>query len=280
MFKTEHKESLIGTLRPPVPGQAVNIIDVVDPQSGQPIASYSEHPGERGWVKIVQGQPTAPRPVSLPKSWSSYKSEAQSLIDGVTKIEQSILFQKKKLDDPVRRDTVSPRDWNDMLEAQANLLIEKAQQAQAAHGSKPETAEWVARWRATAEDILQKARRHTADGYLVQTPTAENVDYLWRHGFVDINLVRRDIPTKTGDVFTEYVVRKKNKIDALWYAHFHYPQKGWARDDYTAAHLKTPAQRTKTQKDLIAEAGNNGVVERIIKAGITKPLDERLFLKL
>ena len=280
VFKTEHKESLIGTLRPPVPGQAVNIIDVVDPQSGQPIASYSEHPGERGWVKIVQGQPTAPRPVSLPKSWSSYKSEAQSLIDGVTKIEQSILFQKKKLDDPVRRDTVSPRDWNDMLEAQANLLIEKAQQAQAAHGSKPETAEWVARWRATAEDILQKARRHTADGYLVQTPTAENVDYLWRHGFVDINLVRRDIPTKTGDIFTEYVVRKKNKIDALWYAHFHYPQKGWARDDYTAAHLKTPAQRTKTQKDLIAEAGNNGVVERIIKAGITKPLDERLFLKL
>ncbi|WP_236349502.1 hypothetical protein, partial [Pseudomonas lactis] len=134
--------------------------------------------------------------------------------------------------------------------------------------------------RTRPEDILQKARRHTADGYLVQTPTAENVDYLWRHGFVDINLVRRDIPTKTGDVFTEYVVRKKNKIDALWYAHFHYPQKGWARDDYTAAHLKTPAQRTKTQKDLIAEAGNNGVVERIIKAGITKPLDERLFLKL
>ncbi|WP_330211191.1 dermonecrotic toxin domain-containing protein [Pseudomonas sp. AM4(2022)] len=280
VFKTEHKESLIGTLRPPVPGQAVNIIDVVDPQSGQPIASYSEHPGERGWVKIVRGQPTAPRPVSPPKSWATYKSEAQHLIDGVTKIEQTILFQKKKLEDPLRRDTVSPRDWNDMLEAQANQLIEKAQQAQAAHGAKPETAEWVARWRATADEILQKARQHTADGYLVQTPTAENVDYLWRHGFVDINLVRRDIPTKSGDVFTEYVVRKKNKIDALWYAHFHYPQKGWAREDYTAAHLKTPAQRTKTQKDLIAEAGSNGVVERIIKAGITKPLDERLFLKL
>ena len=280
VFRTEHQETFIGTLRPSEPGRTVDIIDVVDPGSGQPIASYSEHPGERGWVKIVQGQPTAPRPASPPKSWSTYKSEAQNLIDGVPKIEKTILFQKKKLDDPLRRDTVNPRDWNDMLEAQANLLFEKAQQAQAAHGDKPETAEWVARWRAAAEQMLQKARQHTADGYLVQTPTAENVDYLWRHGFVDINLVRRDIPTRSGDVFTEYVVRKKNKIDALWYAHFHYPEKGWARDDFRAAHLKTPLQRIKTQKMLIEEAGNNGVVEKLIKAGITKPLAEKLFLKL
>ena len=280
VFRTEHQETFIGTLRPSEPGRTVDIIDVVDPGSGQPIASYSEHPGERGWVKIVQGQPTAPRPASPPKSWSTYKSEAQNLIDGVPKIEKTILFQKKKLDDPLRRDTVNPRDWNDMLEAQANLLFEKAQQAQAAHGARPETAEWVARWRAAAEQMLQKARQHTADGYLVQTPTAENVDYLWRHGFVDINLVRRDIPTRSGDVFTEYVVRKKNKIDALWYAHFHYPEKGWARDDFRAAHLKTPLQRIKTQKMLIEEAGNNGVVEKLIKAGITKPLAEKLFLKL
>lgn len=280
VFRTEHQETFIGTLRPSEPGRTVDIIDVVDPMSGQPIASYSEHPGERGWVKIVQGQPTAPRPASPPKSWSTYKSEAQNLIDGVPKIEKTILFQKKKLDDPLWRDTVSPRDWNDMLEAQANLLFEKAQQAQAAHGDKPETAEWVARWRAAAEQMLQKARQHTADGYLVQTPTAENVDYLWRHGFVDINLVRRDIPTRSGDVFTEYVVRKKNKIDALWYAHFHYPKKGWARDDFRAAHLKTPQQRIKTQKMLIEEAGNNGVVEKLIKAAITKPLAEKLFLKL
>lgn len=280
VFRTEHPETFIGTLRPSEPGRTVDIIDVVDPGSGQPIASYSEHPGERGWVKIVQGQPTAPRPASPPKSWSTYKSEAQNLIDGVPKIEKTILFQKKKLDDPLRRDTVNPRDWNDMLEAQANLLFEKAQQAQAAHGARPETAEWVARWRAAAEQMLQKARQHTADGYLVQTPTAENVDYLWRHGFVDINLVRRDIPTRSGDVFTEYVVRKKNKIDALWYAHFHYPEKGWARDDFRAAHLKTPLQRIKTQKMLIEEAGNNGVVEKLIKAGITKPLAEKLFLKL
>lgn len=120
-------------------------------------------------------------------------------------------FSKKKLDDPQRRDTVSPLDWYEMLETVANQLKETARQAEANHGGRPETAELVARWRTAADEMLQKARQHTADGYLVQPPTAENVDFLWRHGFVDINLVRRDVPTKAGDVFTEYAVRKKRQ---------------------------------------------------------------------
>ena len=112
------------------------------------------------------------------------------------------------------------------------------------------------------------------------TPKPENIDYLWKHGFVDINLVQRDIATKSGDVFTEYAVREKGKVDVLWYAHFHYPAKGSPRNLYTAAHLKIPSQRTKTQKDLVAEAGNNRVVEQIVRARIGPPLDEKLFLTL
>lgn len=44
--------------------------------------------------------------------------------------------------------------------------------------------------------------------------------------------------------------------------------------------MKTPQQRIKTQKMLIEIAGNNGVVEKLIKAAITKPLAEKLLLKL
>lgn len=66
----------------------------------------------------------------------------------------------------------------------------------------------------------------------------------------------------------------------VWYAHFHYPQKGWPRDDHRAAHLKIPSQRYKTKKDLIAEAKSNGVVAQIINADINAPLDQKLFLKL
>lgn len=167
-----------------------------------------------------------------------------------------------------------------MLEAQADRLQATALQAENNHSARPETEQLVKQWRAQADDLLKKARQHCADGYKVLPPKPENIDYLWKHGFVDINLIRRDTATKSGDVFTEYAVRDKGKVDVLWYAHFHYPVKGSPRNLYTAAHLKIPSQRGKTQKDLIAEAGNNRVVEQIVRARIGPPLDEKLFLKL
>lgn len=283
VFKTEYKETLLGILRAPEPGRTFDIVDVLDPQSGQPVASYSDHSDAdgRGWVRIVPAEPVqAPQGSTPAKSLASYKKEAQTLIDGTASIERTIRFQKTKLADPLRRDTVSPRDWYDMINTPAKQLKAMADQAEANHLARPETAELVAYWRATAEEMFQNARQHAADGYLVQPPTAENVDFLWRNKFVDINLVQRDTPTESGDFFTEYSVRQKGQEKPVWYAHFHYPKENWPRADYSAAHLKIASQRRKTQKDLIREAGKNGTVEKIIKARITVPLDEKLFLPL
>lgn len=108
-------------------------------------------------------------------------------------------------------ETLSARDWNVMLEAQANLLFEKAQQAI----SRPRQQAGNRRTGGRAgEQRPNKCCKRPASIPLMaiwQTPTAENVDYLWRHGLSDIVPVRRDIPTRSGDTFTEYVVRKKNK---------------------------------------------------------------------
>ncbi len=277
-FRTRDKETLIGTTRPQESGSKSTIIDVMDLQTGKPVASYSEHPSDGEWVKIVPDEPARPAP--SPKSLSTLKAEAQKLLEDSAGIERSIAFQKKKLNDPQRREGINPLDWNDMLEAQADRLQATALQAENSHSARPETEQLVKQWRAQADDLLKKARQHCADGYKVLPPKPENIDYLWKHGFVDINLVRRDTATKSGDVFTEYAVRDKGKVDVLWYAHFHYPVKGSPRNLYTAAHLKIPSQRAKTQKDLIAEAGNNRVVEQIVRARIGPPLDEKLFLKL
>lgn len=279
VFNTRDKQTLIGTLRPPEAGRN-NIIDVLDPQTGRPIDSYSEHPAEHEWVKITRAQPEPLPQATTPKALATYKNEIKKLIEEGDAIERTIIFQKKKLTDPLRRDTLNPLDWHDMLEAQANKLRDVARKTETDHGTQPEAAAMIARWRNTADELVQKARQHAADGYRVQPPKPENVDFLWRYGFVDINLSQRDVRTKSGDVFTEYAVRDKGKPDVLWYAHFHYAAKGAPRSNYTAAHLKIPSQRTKTQKDLIAEAGNNRVVEQIIRSRITPPLDEKLFLKL
>ncbi|OPA85187.1 hypothetical protein BFW87_27525 [Pseudomonas fluorescens] len=279
VFKTRDKQTLIGTLRPSESGRN-DIIDVLDPTTGKRLASYSEHPSQREWVEIVEGPKVQEPRLPSPKSLRAYTAEADTLVEQATRLEATITYQKRKLADPARRDTVNPLDWYDMLQAQADKLREVARQTLANHGAQAETANLVARWRSTADDLQNKAIQHTADGYRVQPPKPENVDFLWRHGLVDINLVKRDVPTKSGDVFTEYAVREKGKVDVLWYAHFHYPEKGAVRNTYTAAHLKIASQRAKTQKDLIREAGNNRVVEQIIRSRITAPLDEKLFLKL
>lgn len=281
VFKTRDKETLIGSLRHPQAGVSTPIIDVLDVQTGLPIASYSEHPTEREWVKIVPAPPTANTPgTPSPRSLASCQADGQRLMNEGAAIERSILFQKKKLGDPLRRESVNPLDWNDMLDAQAKKLEQMAQRTAAEHGAAPKAAELVQQWNNAAAQMRKKARQHCADGYMALPPKPENIDFLWQHGFVDINLVQRDIPTKSADVFTEYAVREKGKVEVLWYAHFHYPAKGSPRNLYTAAHLKIPSQRTKTQKDLVAEAGNNRVVEQITRARIGSPLDEKLFLKL
>ncbi|SET32010.1 hypothetical protein SAMN03159512_02006 [Pseudomonas sp. NFR09] len=278
VFKTRDKKTLTGTLREPKTAP-FNIIDVKDPQTGETLASYSEHVTEGKWVQIVEGQPSAPQLPRPPKSLATYKEEAATVMVEAAQKEASIKHQKKKLEKPETRDTVDPLDWHDMLQQRADKLRELAQQAEHHQGTRPETAELVARWRNEADELQRKARQYAADGYFAVKPKPENVDFLWRNGFVDINLVRRDIPTASGDVFTEYVVRKKGTVEPLWFAHFHYPQPGAPRDTYTAAHLKIPAQRYLTQKDLVNEPGSAGAVD-LVRAQIGKPLDEKLFLKL
>lgn len=284
VFKTRDNKTLIGTLRATQDANSPQILDVLDPDTNKPITSYGEHQADGEWVKIVPAptvQSTSSTP--SPKSLASYKSDGNSLIREGEAIERTILFQKKKLNDPQRLQSLNPLDWNDMLESPAKKLEQTAQRIEAEHGNDPKAIEQARAFKETAAQMLKKARQHCAEGYMALPPRPENIDFLWRHGFVDINLVRRDIPTQAGDVFTEYVVRKKGTNEALWFAHFHYPSKNAPYNLYTVAHLKIPSQCTKTQKGLIAEArlrNDNRAIEQIIRARIGKPLDEKLFLKL
>lgn len=283
VFKTRDKQTLVGTLRPTAPDQDGQIIDVLNPQTGQPVSSYSWHATEGEWVQIVRNEPVrpAPAPAAVVKPLATYTSDAQKLMDGQAEIESSIQYQKKKLEDPARRESVNPSDWSDMLENQARNLDRIAQQAEASHGDNRETAPLLAQWRSAANDMRQRAIMHRCDGYLRQAPRPENIDYLWLHGRVDIGLVARGKPLKGKDFLTEYAVREKNSPTVLWYAHFHYPTLDTPRADYSVAHLKLPEQRYLTQKDLVAQAGKDDKrIDSIVRAKIKPPLDEKLFLKL
>ncbi|WP_419793509.1 hypothetical protein MYA83_16240 [Pseudomonas palleroniana] len=281
VFKTRDKQTLVGTLRDTQPGQDIPIIDVLDSRTGQPLSSYSWHSTEGDWVRIVNAEPVSSPSVPSPKPLSASIGTARKLMGEQAGIERSIQFQKKKLDDPARRETVNPRDWSDMLEAQADQLEQVAQDAQANHGAASETKALVETWKNAAKAMRERAIMHRCDGYLRQLPRAENIDYLWTHGRVDIGLVTRGKKLKGADFLTEYAVREKNSTNVLWYAHFHYPNTTTARNTYSAAHLKLPEQRYMTQKDLVENAGrNNQPFNSIVRAKIEPPLDQKLFLKL
>lgn len=281
VFKTRDKQTLVGTLRDTQPGQTVPIIDVLDPQSGQALKTYSWHKNESEWVQVVEPESVTPPPAPSPKPLSAYISTASKLMEERASIERSIQFQKRKLADPTQRESVTPQDWSDMLEAQAERLEQVANQALANHSADSDTAALVKQWQEAATDMRQQAIAHRCDGYLVQAPRPENIDYLWTHKRVDIGLVKRDKQLKGGDFLTEYAIRDKNGLKPLWYAHFHYPSAGSPVETYSAAHLKIPAQRYLTQKDLVGQAGqNNTSIAGLLHTRIKPPLDQKLFLKL
>ena len=136
-----------------------------------------------------------------------------------------------------------------------------------------------------ASAATQQAREACATGYKLQRPKAANVAYLWRHGFVDINLVKSRVPLKAGDFLTEYAVRDKSKIRAgikgkdnvLWYAHFHFSSAKPLFNRFDKAHLKTPDQRDLGLKWQQKQASSGAAVDPIWRGPIGKPFAELYF---
>ena len=114
-----------------------------------------------------------------------------------------------------------------------------------------------------------------------QLPKAENIDYLHKKGFIDINLVKSRKPLAAGDFLTEYSVKDKQTLTVLWYAHFHYPTALTPAAQHSFAHLKLPEQQSLTRRQVIEQAAaDNRTAVLMDKALIKPPLDQKLFLKL
>jgi hypothetical protein len=279
VFKTRNKGTLVGDQVPAAEGEEGEFIEVRNPVSDQLVARFHKHPTEQVYVEqVVASAPevVVPRP---PRSLTTIRKESSALAARQAEIVRSIQFQQKKSDDPARLEIIEPRDWDDMLARHAEKLEALGNDAEALVG---DDAVLLAKaLHEKAAEVAALGHRYCAEGYKKQRPQVQKIDYLWRHGFVDINLVTRLKKLATGDYLTEYAIREKNSQDVLWYAHFHYPSLDTARVAYSFAHLKIPAQRFQTYKDLLRQAaGDNTTVVNLRKAVIEPPLDVKLFLNL
>ena len=285
VIKTLDKKSLVGDLRPSQPDAPGNFVDITDPLTGQTLATYHEHVGSGFWNIVKPATKPHKSPAPLVRPLKTIKAQAQTIMGERASIERNIRFQQRKLQDPARLESLNPREWDVMLSHHAAKLQALAEELQRDYPNDVSAAEFLAE----AQAVTQMAREVCSEGYKLQRPRASHVDYLWQHGFVDINLVRSRIPLKAGDYLTEYAIRDKNQIKAgkqgeetiLWYAHFHYPSIDTPALQPAFGHLKTKDERLYTRKELIERAGvNNRAVINLEKAEIPPPLDQKLFLKL
>ncbi|OPA94353.1 hypothetical protein BFW88_08935 [Pseudomonas fluorescens] len=281
VVKTQRRGALIGEVRAAQANEPMPVLEVRDPFNQQTIASFIEHPDEGVWKELVVAQPIKPVPAAKQRSLATLKQVAARLIEQGRELERSIVYQMRKLQEPSRREQVAPVDWDTMLTQQANKLTQVIDEIDTDHGARPGVPALLAHYRAEVAGMRGKATDYCSTGYKAQRPTQENVDYLWTHRQVDINLVHRRQPTAVGDYVAEFAVREKNSPTVLWYAHFHYADTEAPNTGYSVAHLKLANQRFLLQKDLVRDAvADDGALLRVIYAPVTPPLDQKLFLGL
>lgn len=288
VIRTRNQETLVGDLRPSEPGVEGSFVDIKNPLTGQTVATYHEHANEGVWNIVEPARPPQPT-VPAVRTLRMIKAQGQTVRDERTGIDASIRFQQRKLEDPSRRDVLDPHEWDVMLSQHAAKFQALAEELTRDHKANEEGMALRNAYLAEANAATQQARTVCAEGYKQQRPKAANVAYLWRHGFVDINLVRSRVSLKAGDFLTEYAIRDKNRINAgqrgeetvLWYAHFHYPAADTPPSTPAFGHLKTIAERRFTRRELIEQArSDNRAVVNLEKAEIRPPLDQELFLGL
>ncbi|QOY69367.1 DUF6543 domain-containing protein [Pseudomonas sp. OST1909] len=285
VIKTVDQKSLIGDLRPSKPNEPVDYVDITDTLTGEVVSTYQGRKGKWTIVAPPSEPRTAPTPAA--RSLKTIRADGEALKNERTGIDASIGYQQHKLLDPIRREEINPSDWEVMLTQHAarfTALAEELKTATDEHAIALRKSYEKAAIEATAQ-----AYQLCGEGYLLQRPKAAKVDFLHTHKFVTIHLVKKRVPLKAGDFLTEYAIRDKRKIPSgkrpedadLWYAHFHYPSVDSPASTPSFGHLKTPAERRFTRKELMEQAkANNRAVINLDKAVIGAPLDQKLFLGL
>lgn len=284
VFKTTEKQVLVGVVREPSPDDPTEIVDVVDAFSQMKVSSYRRGASDE-WEQIENLRPATPSAVSHAKSLSRLEADAIKLLDRVeASIQQARAFAKT---------SKIPVEIEEILEFKSQSLDETAKQMQGLLSAEGSDVEPLSRsQRGIANGLVAQlelnAVRLRAEGKRLRIslitdlpPTAAHIDYLKDQGQVDIvrRGRRRPLSGPRKDYMQEYEIRSRDG-KALWYAHFHYDSPQAAPTAFTAAHLKTEAQRFMSAQALYAQAGSTTAVIQIYRSKINLALAEKLFLSV
>lgn len=240
IIKTRYKGTVVGESRQGADGPDTDLVDVKAPLTGKVIATFHQKtPGV--WLRRVTS-PAGPK--KTPATLADSLANGQTLLDGLADF-------KRRTQAHVSRAQRIPADIQEIYNQHAARLGDVAKAIDKALLTSNRTEE-----RATASalrDTLTSAASELYDTgrstrirmVKEQPPTAARVEWLKSKGEVDIvrSTARRRLKGPGRDYLDEYEVHDHKTRKLLWYAHFHYANATDPVGSFTAAHLKTAAQR-------------------------------------
>lgn len=237
IIKTRYRGTIVGESR----AGADDLVDVKAPLTGKVIATFHEKtPGV--WLRRTTAQPLPKKPpVRLADSLAS----GQALLDGLADF-------KRRTQAHVSRAQRIPAEIQDIYYQHAARLdevvkaLDKALLASNRVEDRNDSTTALRDALAGAVSELYDTGRSTRVRMVKeQPPTAARVAWLKSKGEIDIPApaARRRLKGLGRDYLDEYEVLDHKTRKLLWYAHFHYAKADDPPGLFTAAHLKTVAQR-------------------------------------
>lgn len=261
-------------------GDALQRVDVAGGLGEAGLESFRRVQGGDDWERVEPVRPTAPA-VSLAPLELLMREAVKMLGDSQGQLRVERLRAPK-----VR----VPADVQTTLDAIAERLNAKAgeidqaltrlNQVDLPSSSTGQSADVLANdLRARAALLEAQGRRLRIELCKARDPQSSRVEWLVAQGAVTIEPVSVRKPLKGGgDFLQEYAIKDGGQV--LWYAHFHYRTLAAPAEQFTAAHLKTVAQRFLTYQQFVALADSREGMRKHVKVGISPNMAKKLYLGL
>jgi hypothetical protein len=264
------KGMMIGELKPAGTSLPVDVVEVRTEDTGQLLSSYSQHEDVWDEIRVVPAAAT-PQPK---RSLFDIRVEANQLLKG--------------LDDHLNRAnsyltvTRHPQELEEVLQHEANRLLAVADELEHTEGKRTDAERTqLESLRFAALQLNTRGKDLRIRASLQLPPTHGNLEYLLQEDQVQIASLgaRLQMRGEQRDFIQEYAINDKRGFP-LWYAHFHYPSATTPKQNYSAAHLKTRAQRKQSYQSLLSNAHDPQSIVNVHRGLIGKALAERHFLPL
>ncbi|KRP62975.1 dermonecrotic toxin domain-containing protein [Pseudomonas trivialis] len=276
VIKTRFKGVVVGEERPSHSGEPATLVEVKQPLTGKVIALFHEKDGV--WVERRRVSPQPARAAA--RDVAASIAGAQALLDDV----DNFIERTKGLAGEARRLPVEIEERfhrkADELE-QASRDIDSALTASNQTESASPSAALTNRTLDSAvKRLYAEGRRVKLDMLKLRPPTAAHVELLYREKEITINPLpgaRSKLAGRHKGYLKEYEILDAQNANALWYAHFHYKDLISPEETYTAAHLKTKAQRRLGGKYQTPGRGDERDSIAVYRSEISPQLARSLF---